>query len=100
MNISIVRGEHTITFFLIGSWWLCCFIRKGKDYTYLYGSHVGTGSLTPFIDSAFDSRIDRCGTVILLDLDLGLIIERTVLFWMVKCSFGIQFLNEIYHLGR
>lgn len=33
--------------------------RKGKDYTYLYGSHVGTGSLTPFIESAFDSRIEN-----------------------------------------
>ncbi|KAI0821590.1 DNA ligase 4 [Irpex lacteus] len=32
--------------------------RKGKDYTYLYGKHVGSGSLTPFIDNAFDSRID------------------------------------------
>jgi DNA ligase-4 len=35
------------------------FCRKGKDYTYLYGKHVGTGSLTPFIDEAFDSRIDE-----------------------------------------
>ncbi|KAH9066874.1 ATP dependent DNA ligase domain-containing protein [Lactarius vividus] len=32
--------------------------RKGKDYSYLYGSHVGTGSLTPYIDAAFDKRID------------------------------------------
>lgn len=32
--------------------------RKGKDYSYLYGSHVGTGSLTPYIDVAFDKRID------------------------------------------
>lgn len=32
--------------------------RKGKDYTYLYGQHVGQGSLTPFINSAFDERID------------------------------------------
>lgn len=32
--------------------------RKGKEYTYLYGQHVGQGSLTPFIDSAFDERID------------------------------------------
>ncbi|KAG6891545.1 hypothetical protein C0992_004403 [Termitomyces sp. T32_za158] len=32
--------------------------RKGKDYTYLYGKHIGTGSLTPFIDKAFDPRID------------------------------------------
>ncbi|KAF7796329.1 hypothetical protein EIP86_007506 [Pleurotus ostreatoroseus] len=33
--------------------------RKGKDYTYLYGKHVGEGSLTPYIDKAFDSRIDE-----------------------------------------
>ncbi|OBZ73866.1 DNA ligase 4 [Grifola frondosa] len=33
--------------------------RKGKDYTYLYGKHVGIGSLTPFIDDAFDSRVDE-----------------------------------------
>ncbi|KAF9785002.1 DNA ligase 4 [Thelephora terrestris] len=33
--------------------------RKGKDYTYLYGAHVGTGSLTPFIASAFDPRVDE-----------------------------------------
>ncbi|KAF9244662.1 ATP dependent DNA ligase domain-containing protein [Melanogaster broomeanus] len=32
--------------------------RKGKDYTYLYGKHVGTGSLTPYIDAAFDERVD------------------------------------------
>lgn len=32
--------------------------RKGKDYSYLYGNHVGTGSLTPYIDAAFDKRID------------------------------------------
>ena len=33
--------------------------RKGKDYTYLYGKHVGTGSLTPYIDGAFDDRIEE-----------------------------------------
>lgn len=33
--------------------------RKGKDYTYLYGAHVGTGSLTPYIESAFDERVDE-----------------------------------------
>ncbi|KAF8638944.1 hypothetical protein AX16_010418 [Volvariella volvacea WC 439] len=32
--------------------------RKGKDYTYLYGKHIGQGSLTPYIDEAFDPRID------------------------------------------
>lgn len=34
-------------------------IRKGKDYTYLYGAHVGTGSLTPYIHMAFDPRVDE-----------------------------------------
>jgi DNA ligase 4 len=33
--------------------------RKGKDYTYLYGKHVGTGSLTPHIAKAFDERVDE-----------------------------------------
>lgn len=32
--------------------------RKGKDYTYLYGKHVGQGSLTPYIDAAFEERVD------------------------------------------
>jgi DNA ligase-4 len=33
--------------------------RKGKDYTYLYGKHVGTGSLTPYVDAAFDERVEE-----------------------------------------
>ncbi|KAJ7623294.1 DNA ligase 4 [Roridomyces roridus] len=33
--------------------------RKGKDYTYLYGSHAGTGSLTPYIDKAFDEGVEE-----------------------------------------
>ena len=40
-------------------YWLLPSYRKGKDYTYLYGSHVGTGSLTPYIDAAFDARVDE-----------------------------------------
>ncbi|KAJ7504480.1 DNA ligase IV [Mycena galericulata] len=31
--------------------------RKGKDYTYLYGKHLAAGSLTPYIDKAFDPRV-------------------------------------------
>ncbi|KAG8751329.1 DNA ligase (ATP), partial [Ceratobasidium sp. 423] len=34
--------------------------RKGTDYTHLYGAHVGIGSLTPYIHSAFDDRIEDC----------------------------------------
>ncbi|KAH9962641.1 ATP-dependent DNA ligase [Russula dissimulans] len=41
-----------------GNEYLYC-SRKGKDYTYLYGNHVGTGSLTPYIDAAFDRRIEN-----------------------------------------
>jgi DNA ligase 4 len=33
--------------------------RKGKDYTYLYGKHVGIGSLTPYIHEAFDERVEE-----------------------------------------
>ncbi|KAJ6621385.1 DNA ligase 4 [Mycena sp. CBHHK59/15] len=32
--------------------------RKGKDYTYLYGKHLAAGSLTPYIDKAFDPRVE------------------------------------------
>lgn len=39
--------------------WISPIIRKGKDYTYLYGKHVGIGSLTPYIDGAFDPRVDE-----------------------------------------
>lgn len=32
--------------------------RKGKDYTYLYGSHAREGSLTPYIHyNAFNDRV-------------------------------------------
>ena len=36
-----------------------CWTSKGKDYTYLYGKNVGTGSLTPSLDKAFDPRVDE-----------------------------------------
>ncbi|KAF9525150.1 DNA ligase 4 [Crepidotus variabilis] len=59
--------------------------RKGKDYTYLYGKHVGTGSLTPFIDAAFDSRIDD----IILDGEMLVwdpISERNLPFGTLKTA--------------
>jgi DNA ligase-4 len=46
----------SVFFFLFLSYSI---FRKGKDYTYLYGKHVGTGSLTPYIDGAFDPRVDE-----------------------------------------
>ncbi|TIB65111.1 hypothetical protein E3P77_02845 [Wallemia ichthyophaga] len=33
--------------------------RKAKDYTYLYGKSPTDGSLTPFIHTTFDSRVDE-----------------------------------------
>ncbi|KAB5590537.1 ATP-dependent DNA ligase [Ceratobasidium theobromae] len=48
--------------------------RKGTDYTYLYGAHVGVGSLTPYIHTAFDDRIEDCildGEMMVWDPMLG-----------------------------
>ncbi|KAF8074989.1 DNA ligase IV [Lyophyllum atratum] len=59
--------------------------RKGKDYTYLYGKHIGTGSLTPFIDKAFDDRIDD----IILDGEMLVwdpISERNLPFGTLKTA--------------
>lgn len=33
--------------------------RKAKDYTYLYGAHVGEGTLTPHIHSAFAPNVTK-----------------------------------------
>ncbi|KAI8996590.1 DNA ligase 4 [Trametes punicea] len=59
--------------------------RKGKDYTYLYGKHVGTGSLTPYIDSAFDPRVDE----IILDGEMLVwdpVSERNLPFGTLKTA--------------
>ncbi|PFH51893.1 hypothetical protein AMATHDRAFT_74590 [Amanita thiersii Skay4041] len=59
--------------------------RKGKDYTYLYGKHVGIGSLTPYIDPAFDSRIDS----IILDGEMLVwdpVSERNLPFGTLKTA--------------
>ena len=62
-NIFIVQGLFLISENLPSLVWFR--IRKGKDYSYLYGSHVGTGSLTPYIDAAFDKRIERSAPFLL-----------------------------------
>ena len=56
INIFTAPGLLIAVFtVLVRSYWTS----KGKDYTYLYGKNVGTGSLTPFIDKAFDPRVDE-----------------------------------------
>lgn len=72
--------------------------RKGKDYTYLYGKHVGTGSLTPFIDKAFDPRIDESVSIPCLRTNLST--PLIVSFLMAKCWCGIQYLNVTFPLER
>ncbi|KAI0078668.1 ATP-dependent DNA ligase [Panus rudis PR-1116 ss-1] len=59
--------------------------RKGKDYTYLYGKHVGEGSLTPYIDQAFDPRIES----IILDGEMLVwdpVSERNMPFGTLKTA--------------
>ncbi|KAI0820786.1 DNA ligase 4 [Trametes gibbosa] len=59
--------------------------RKGKDYTYLYGKHVGSGSLTPYIDAAFDPRVDE----IILDGEMLVwdpVSERNLPFGTLKTA--------------
>ncbi|KAF9499593.1 ATP-dependent DNA ligase [Pleurotus eryngii] len=59
--------------------------RKGKDYTYLYGKHVGAGSLTPYIDKAFDERVEE----IILDGEMLVwdpVSERNLPFGTLKTA--------------
>lgn len=59
--------------------------RKGKDYTYLYGKHVGEGSLTPWIHKAFDARVDE----IILDGEMLVwdpVSERNLPFGTLKTA--------------
>ncbi|KAG6891206.1 DNA ligase (ATP) [Termitomyces sp. Mi166 len=73
--------------------------RKGKDYTYLYGKHVGTGSLTPFIDKAFDPRIDD----IILDGEMLVwdpVSERNLPFGTLKTAALVKVFDLLYLNGQ
>ena len=70
--------------------------RKGKDYTYLYGSTVGVGSLTPFIDGAFDSRVDKW--VIACNCPWPSSPFEPASSSTAKCWSGILFLNATFRL--
>lgn len=54
----IVRGPCYLLQLLF-AWSHLLRYSKGKDYTYMYGKHVGEGSLTPFLAKAFDERVDK-----------------------------------------
>ncbi|EKM49973.1 uncharacterized protein PHACADRAFT_178599 [Phanerochaete carnosa HHB-10118-sp] len=68
--------------------------RKGKDYTYLYGKHVGSGSLTPFIEDAFDPRVEE----IILDGEMLVwdpVSERNLPFGTLKTAAGDKTNKEL-----
>ncbi|KZT65040.1 DNA ligase 4 [Daedalea quercina L-15889] len=72
--------------------------RKGKDYTYLYGKHVGMGSLTPYIHGAFDSRVDS----IILDGEMLVwdpVSERNLPFGTLKTAALIKVFDLLYLNG-
>ncbi|KIK60460.1 hypothetical protein GYMLUDRAFT_73906 [Collybiopsis luxurians FD-317 M1] len=59
--------------------------RKGKDYTHLYGKHVGTGNLTRYLAKALDERVDS----IILDGEMLVwdpISERNLPFGTLKTA--------------
>ncbi|KAI3619578.1 dna ligase iv [Moniliophthora roreri] len=59
--------------------------RKGKDYTYLYGKHVGVGSLTPYIHKAFHPGVEN----IILDGEMLVwdpVSERNLPFGTLKTA--------------
>ncbi|KAF9071362.1 DNA ligase 4 [Rhodocollybia butyracea] len=59
--------------------------RKGTDYTYLYGKHKATGSLTPRLAPAFDGRVDSAildGEMLVWDEESG----RTLPFGTLKTA--------------
>ncbi|KAJ9102382.1 hypothetical protein QFC21_002782 [Naganishia friedmannii] len=50
------------------------FSRKGHSYSYLYGEHVGAGTLTPYIHEAFNKNVRECildGEMLVWDPLLG-----------------------------
>ncbi|KAF8202540.1 DNA ligase IV [Pholiota molesta] len=56
--------------------------RKGKDYTYLYGKHVGSGSLTPYIDKPSILEIILDGEMLVWDP----VSERNLPFGTLKTA--------------
>ncbi|KAI0034447.1 ATP dependent DNA ligase domain-containing protein [Vararia minispora EC-137] len=68
-----------------GNEYFYCSRLKGKDYTYLYGKHVGAGSLTPYISECFDERVDE----IILDGEMLVwdpVSERNLPFGTLKTA--------------
>ncbi|WWC85821.1 uncharacterized protein L201_000688 [Kwoniella dendrophila CBS 6074] len=75
-----------------GAQWFYC-SRKAKDYTYLYGAHVGEGSLTQYIAGAFQDGVKN----IILDGEMLVwdpILEKYVAFGTLKTAAGDRVNDE------
>ncbi|GFZ52023.1 DNA ligase 4 [Saitozyma sp. JCM 24511] len=78
-----------------GAQWYYC-SRKAKDYTYLYGAHIGEGSLTQFIAGAFHDDVRN----IILDGEMLVwdpIVEKYLAFGTLKtaASVGTKMLRDL-----
>ncbi|WWC66828.1 uncharacterized protein I206_100735 [Kwoniella pini CBS 10737] len=75
-----------------GAQWFYC-SRKAKDYTYLYGAHIGQGSLTQHIAGAFHEEVRN----IILDGEMLVwdpILEKYVAFGSLKSAAGDRVNDE------
>ncbi|WWD08963.1 hypothetical protein V865_007078 [Kwoniella europaea PYCC6329] len=75
-----------------GAQWFYC-SRKAKDYTYLYGAHIGEGSLTQHIAGAFQDGVRN----IILDGEMLVwdpILEKYVAFGTLKTAAGDRVNDE------
>ncbi|OCF31187.1 DNA ligase 4 [Kwoniella heveanensis BCC8398] len=75
-----------------GAQWFYC-SRKAKDYTYLYGAHIGEGSLTQHIAGAFQDDVRN----IILDGEMLVwdpILEKYLAFGTLKTAAGDRVNDE------
>ncbi|WVW81787.1 hypothetical protein I302_103784 [Kwoniella bestiolae CBS 10118] len=75
-----------------GAQWFYC-SRKAKDYTYLYGAHIGEGSLTQHIAGAFQEGVRN----IILDGEMLVwdpVLEKYLAFGTLKTAAGDRVNDE------
>ncbi|WRT63833.1 uncharacterized protein IL334_000758 [Kwoniella shivajii] len=75
-----------------GAQWFYC-SRKAKDYTYLYGAHIGEGSLTQHISGAFQDGVRN----IILDGEMLVwdpVLEKYLAFGTLKTAAGDRVNDE------
>ncbi|BEI97354.1 hypothetical protein CcaverHIS631_0209430 [Cutaneotrichosporon cavernicola] len=75
-----------------GTEWFYC-SRKAKDYTYLYGSHIGEGSLTQYLSGVFQDDVRN----IILDGEMMVwdpILEKYLAFGTLKTAAGDRIADE------